>query len=289
MSVSPAPIPRSEFDFDRATFLKLIQLHQSQPWVLEEEASLLQLVSECGSLYAKDVVLTLLHQFRYFALSEAQAVFSDLIKKAQEKWALEPNSTYFSCLSDPGHASSGQVVLNWAKQHLASQGDWEKKRFLTDCPRAAYNAETDGAIVFVDDFVGTGRTLQRKSSWVRKTLASRGDLRVKLYLVALTSMSAAQSVVQTCTDDSLVGEYLQRGISDQFAESQRSPAIFEMLRLEGLLSPMHNGRKLPSMGFEKSESLYALEKTSTPNNVFPIFWWPVALDGTRRRTLLTRA
>jgi hypothetical protein len=221
-------------------------------------------------------------------LGEAQSKFSSLIEAAREQWSLQPESTFFSCISDARSASSGQVVLNWAKQTLASKGDWQKSQFLTDCPTAAYSTTDDGAIVFVDDFIGTGQSLERKSKWVRERLADRNISGAKIYLVALTSMEDAKLSIATSTDNFMVGEYMTRGISGHYTGPDLTAAVSEMLNLEGLLSPYHR-RKLPSFGYKKSEALYSLNETSTPNNVFPIFWWPRSVTGDFRRTFFSRA
>ena len=75
-------------------------------------------MSDCPSGESKELVLTLLRRFRYFELAEAQSAFSTLVLTAQKSWGLQPDSTFFSCISDARSASSGQVVLVWAKHAL---------------------------------------------------------------------------------------------------------------------------------------------------------------------------
>jgi hypothetical protein len=41
-----------------------------------------------------------------------------------------------------------------------------------------------------------------------------------------------------------------------------------------------------SLGYKKSESLFAREGGNTPNNVFPIFWWEQLASGADRHSLL---
>ena len=42
-------------------------------------------------------------------------------------------------------------------------------------------------------------------------------------------------------------------------------------------------KKRYKFGYEKSESLFVLENSNIPNNVFPVFWWPFNLEGERKR------
>jgi hypothetical protein len=283
------PLPRSEIVFDRPTLEKLLELHRVQPWIMNKQTALQDLVAECQSIAAKDLILNLLHRFRYFQLDEAQSMISTLAIAAQEKWALLPASSYFTCLSDPERASSGQVVLNWAKQSLAAKDDWQKNQFVTNCATAAKNVPCEGAIVFIDDFVGTGGSLITKTKYVRKVLADRGISNVRIFLIAMTAMGSAQNVIKSNVDDAIIGELLKRGISDYYSGQSLADAHQQMLQLEATLKSSYGKRKMPSFGFNGSEAVYSLNETSLPNNVFPIFWWQLSIDGRRRTTMFTRA
>src|SRR6266403_409747 len=274
-----AHIPKSPIVFDPDTFRKLLELHRTHRWITDKEKPLLHLMSECNSPVARDLVITLLSRFRYFDLNEAQVMVASLVSDATDRWELNPDSTFFAGISDSASASSGQLVLNWAKHKLAATGNWQKDRFLNDCPRAAHEIVDGGAIVFVDDFVGTGRTLARKSEWVRKQLGVRKVAGVRIFLIALSSMQGAKTAIMESTEDSQIGEYLVPGISGYSFGTELDALTAEMLKLENRLSPNLGRRKMPSFGYAKSESLYSLNETSTPNNVFPIFWWPVDVHG----------
>jgi len=287
--MSVAPIPRSRVVFDSMTLKRLLQLHVDRPWVVDKQNALVDLVEICASPDAQNLVFDLIHRFRYIALEEAQKLSTNLVLQATEKWGLTSASTYFGCMSDNAKASSGQVILNWLKHALASVGDWPKDRFRTNGVALANEVKEGGAIVLIDDFVGSGLTLQRKSKWMRERLTERKVSDVRIYLIALTAMSEANPILQGCTDDFLVGEVLKKGISDYYSGAALTQAMTEMSKLEATLAPYHANRALPSLGFAASESLYSLNETSTPNNVFPIFWWPLAVDGSRRQTFFSRA
>jgi len=287
--MSTAPIPRSQVAFDRATLKRLLHLHTERPWVLHKQNALLDLVEICASPPAQNLVFDLIHRFRYLALDEAQKRSAELALEAAKKWAFMPESTRFGCMSDAAKASSAQVMLNWLKHALANVAEWPKDCFRTNGPVLANDATTGDAIVLIDDFVGSGKTLENKCKWMRNKLNERGVSGVRIYLIALTVMHAACPVIQECTDGALIGEVLKKGISDYYSGPELAQAIEEMRRLEAMLAPRQGNRSLPSFGFGASESLYSLNETSTPNNVFPIFWWPLAVDGSRRETFFSRA
>ena len=50
---------------------------------------------------------------------------------------------------------------------------------------------------------------------------------------------------------------------------------------EAHLKPKIGKMKLKNyfLGYGESEALYFSEEYRVPNNVFPIFWWRLALDG----------
>lgn len=62
-----------------------------------------------------------------------------------------------------------------------------------------------------------------------------------------------------------------------------------MYKLEDKLSKVYEGRKLPRLGFSRAESLYSREGGNTPNNVFPVFWWPFLETRKQRKVMFIRA
>jgi hypothetical protein len=289
MANATVTIPRADDFFDQATFARLLQLHVERPWVTTKESALLELVRLCGSVSDQELVLDLLRRFRYFQLADAEKHTGELATQAAQEWGLTPETTVWGCMSDPHHASSSHTMLNWCKNALAAQSEWPKECFAINGPVTAHTVQSGATIVLVDDFVGSGTTLERKCKWMRGVLQKRGVINVRIGLLALTVMEAARQVLGGFVDLAKVGEFQSRGISDYYNGAELASAVGSMLGLEGKLGASTDGRKFPSFGYKKSEALYGIHATSTPNNVFPVFWWPYLHDGNRRATILTRA
>ena len=55
-----------------------------------------------------------------------------------------------------------------------------------------------------------------------------------------------------------------------------------------LLADKISDNNMPSLGYGEIEALYKRENGNTPNNVFPIFWWPRDKNELKRSTIMTR-
>ena len=103
-------------------------------------------------------------------------------------------------------------------------------------------------------------------------------------------MKAAMPDIQTtCGTQCAIGHVLPKGISDCYVGVALAQAISEMKAAEAVLAKSNGKRKLRSFGYKATEALYAIDGTSIPNNVFPLFWWGKLADQREYRTVLVRA
>jgi hypothetical protein len=84
---------------------------------------------------------------------------------------------------------------------------------------------------------------------------------------------------------------LKRGISDHNSEEVANHKKLLMKQLEQKLSPKFRKLRMSdhSLGYKGSESLFNIHEFNCPNNVFPIFWWPILNDNVHRKTIFSRA
>lgn len=248
----------------------------------------MQLCQLCEAHEEMALVIDLLHRFRHYTLDQLTTRARELALMAVEVHGLKPSSTVFSGLSDEDTANSGLVVLNAIREPLAGLG-WKKSHFFTGVQRAAHDLVDGGTLVFVDDFVGTGSTLKRKVDWLAKKCLERGIANYRVGVIAIVAMQFANEQIAASTGWSVIGEQLLKGISEQLPPADVPAAILAMKALESRLAGRIDNRRLPSLGYQQSETLYAVERASVPNNNFPVFWWPQLINGVERETLLTRA
>lgn len=282
--VPKSPIP----PLPKPVFEAAFGLASKSPWLADHDQGLVELIHLCPTSGCVDLVSSLLGRFRYFFVDAALRETKAAVRFCAEYWQLDAKCCYFVTISDPGRANSGQTILNWMKNELGGDPNWTKNNFVT-IGRAAHAVPSGGTIVLVDDFIGSATSLSSKVAFLRKVLANRAVTDVRILTIALAVMESAASVVNSLVDDSYIVERLRRGISDYWTGASLTQATSDMAALEALLAPKIKGIKLPQFGYKRSESLYAIQDTSVPNNVFPIFWWPLLATLNARKTLLNRA
>ena len=291
MQVSNSPQTIVSARFDKARFEKILALVIERQWLQSRDKGLAALNDVCPNEACFDLLLDLLRRFHFFSMLEAKNQVTALAAKAESALTLKPDQTVFTCLSDPERANSSQVVLTWLKNSFAERGDWEKEQFFPDIGKAVHEVPSNGFLVLVDDFVGTGKTLTNKCAYARKVFQKRNLANTQLALVSLAAMEFSRPTIdaEIGHDKAFIGYFLPKGISDHFVGNDLANAISAMQECEALLSDFDGSKVLESFGYQKSESLYSIDSTSTPDNVFPIFWWRRFKDGNRRHTVLTRA
>ncbi len=163
---------------------------------------------------------------------------------------------------------------------------WSGSHFNNSIAKAARSKKNSPwNFVFIDEFSGSGKSLKRRIDWFKSETAGSQH---KIYLCFIAAMEAARSSFSSCSDEYFCTEWLTRGISDYYSGQQLTDAISDMNRLETTLAPKIRNRKLPSFGYSKTEALYSMEIGNTPNNVFPVFWWEMDDQNTKRNTVLRR-
>ena len=107
-------------------------------------------------------------------------------------------------------------------------------------------------------------------------------------MVALAMMEPAKTVLNLLPIEGYFAcLWLRRGISDVYEGNELVARTQSMTEIEELLGKSFKGRNLATynFGYKRSEALFSLEAHNTPNNVFPIFWWPVLNSGKIRNPM----
>ena len=151
----------------------ILGLLLQRPWLIKRDEAVVELQNVCPSDASFELAIELLYRFTFFEMQDSHAQICALAGDALANF-LHPETTVFTCLSDPRRVNSGLTVLNWVKNHLATFGGWEKEQFHSGIATAVYKVPANGHLVLVDDFVGSGTTLVKKCDYAKKTLAARG-------------------------------------------------------------------------------------------------------------------
>ena len=120
-----------------------------------------------------------------------------------------------------------------------------------------------GALILIDDFIGSGQTALECLTYL-KFLQEEGK---KIYILTLVAQKEGVENIQKETGISVYAKAVrEKGISDRYDKEEAEEKRKEMKKISRLLQ----APKGMDLGFEKSESLVAMNKT--PNNTFPVYW-----------------
>ncbi|MEW5233071.1 hypothetical protein AB1Y70_03665 [Citrobacter portucalensis] len=280
-------------DFDSESFHTLLKLTQSQPWLNNKTEELHSLLSEeCDSGEKRALIIELLNRFNYLNSSEFLSMLESLAESIITTPNIDDGDTQIVAMAMDGSADSSQYILYGLKPILQKY-NWTKYSHVNVCRKAFSNYRNNinlKNIILVDEFVGSGDTVINRVRFINSQFSSAGITDYNIFVKVLVSTNEGfKRIKETGIDfESLIR--IKKGITDFYEDEiliQNKKNT--MLELESILSTSFNNRSLPSMGYGEAESLYAREGGNTPNNVFPIFWWPQLNNENGRKVLLIRA
>jgi hypothetical protein len=283
-----------EEELDRATqpiphqvFKQLMKLTLMHRWLEKESQALTDLWNLCDIQSEQDLLFDLLSRFKYLDSSHLKEFGEEIATHIVTNWSLGPDDTKIVAVSDKKNADGSLMFIQSLKNKFDSFG-WTEENFIKDIGEGARIAKKDSIVILADDFIGTGKTIQRRYDWYLNKLNERKVTGVNIKVVALAALNTSKVILNNLGIDYFIPLWLNKGISDHYKGNSLHKAVNDMLYLESLLEENFMGLKLPSFGFEKSEALFNIESFNIPNNVFPIFWWPVLKGSKRRNTLFKR-
>lgn len=143
-------------------------------------------------------------------------------------------------------------------------------------------------IIVVDDFIGSGKTCRLRHKTLKSEFKDCKDLEISFCFIA--GMQDAINALKTEGIDIYCSYIMKKGISEFYAEEEKSSRILQMNNLEKELAPQINDTLLSehSFGYGKSEALFCRRNRNIPNNTFPVFWWKEYANGDKRNTLYNR-
>ncbi|WP_421157441.1 phosphoribosyltransferase-like protein [Aeromonas dhakensis] len=280
------------FKFNRETFVQVLGLTQKQPW-LEAKVDILSflLADECNSDEKRALLIELLDRFIYLSSAEFQKKLEELAESICTDPSLNDDSTQIVAMAADSSADSSQYILYGLKPIL-ERNNWRKyshvntfgKAFATYKSKRSHNN-----IVLIDEFVGTGQTVINRVAEINRQFhnAKISDFSIRVKVITATELGIENVRSAGINIEFLIS--IKKGISDFNPEDQTILKKSLMVEIESLLLEKYGDSDLPSLGYGESESLYSRDDGNTPNNVFPVFWWPFYKDTTSRQVLLTRA
>lgn len=281
------------FMLTRESFLTILSLTQKQPWLEGKNDILFNLLAnECDSEDKRSLLIELLDRFLYLSSDEFQKKLEELAESIVTDPELADASTQVVAMAADSSSDSSQLILYGIKSILERCG-WCKYKNINIFSKAYASYKKLGGthynIVLIDEFVGSGSTVISRVSEIKRQFENVIDpnLSIRVKVIVATEHGLSKISKAGINIESLI--VIKKGISDFNTTPIANRKRALMIDLESLLSKTFNDRNLPSLGYGESESLYSRDNGNTPNNVFPIFWWPYYKNNNKRQVLLTRA
>ncbi|WP_162559705.1 phosphoribosyltransferase-like protein [Methylobacterium radiodurans] len=178
--------------------------------------------------------------------------------------------------NDVGKSKSGAGVLYyfehivWPRSEVFSEYNLSSYTSASKLPKLSGKGAARVTFV-VDDFIGSGGTVKRFLDEYEATYLAQNE---SVIFLSVAAMRAGLDYVQSRGYSIFTDIILPKGIADCEHFPDKDQAYGLMDQLEAMISREENYR----YGYDKSEALVTLVRT--PNNTFPLFWFPRAADGT---------
>lgn len=273
-------------------FRLVFELSTKQKWLAHRVQELTHLLfSECDTDQKRKLVIELLGRFTHVTNSKYSELIENLVDNIIGIQGLTDESCQVVAMAADSSSDSSQRVLYDLKL-LFEQRGWRKYRHVNQFS-AAYRTHKQSPkhnnIVLIDEFIGSGQSAIGRVDGIKRQFNIAGITDLKIYIRTLAGMKEGVQRVRDSGIDVEALILLDKGITDLSPAWQVPEQIEIMRELEKQLLPTYNETDLPSLGYGQMESLYTRDGGNTPNNVFPIFWWPFKLDASERQVLLYRA
>lgn len=281
----------AERRYKRKNYNRLSILLTKQPWLLNKQDELDELLEINGSDDEQDILIDLLDDYIVIDEDLMDSFLHDMADYI--KGILTSAKHVIICAFTRGRdPDSGQVVIQLLKPLLADDEfeNYSLINSLDDLNKEIKDYPQTDHIVLVDETVGSGKTLGNQLTYIR------GLERSKVLPINVCVIAAIKTCfLKVLGDYSGVGYFcpllLKKGISERYCEEELNKAESTMHRIETRLANQIGKHCLSdySFGYGDAQMLYSHVKWNCPNSMFPVFWWPKDRNGKKRHTLFTRS
>lgn len=284
-------LPKSTSTIDKDSFWKIYELMKDNDWLEDENEAFIELWNLCDYEQQQELITNLVKRFAFLNSRDLKKYCKDISDQICDIWKISNKSTKIVALSKGKQPDGSQFIIQAIKNDFSSRAKWTEDNFrnsLATIGQAPYQIRNNQTIILIDDFVGTGKTVERKVLWLKGQIDEKRKSGIKIYFVSIACMEVALKKINKLDILFYSPLILKKGITDFFKNEDVKRNIEHMLNIESKLLSFYQGQPVPSLGHGKSESLFAIEGINVPNNVFPIFWWPMLKGQRERNTIFKR-
>ena len=274
-------------------FRIILNLTKNQPWLGDKTDELSKLLySDCKTSEEQELIIELLDRFTHISNENFSIQINELVDDIVTDPNLEDKTTQIVAMTGDYNSDSAQFVI-YALKAPFEKRKWREHITVTNFKQAYDEFEKRGKkhinIILVDEFVGSGKTIVGRVKKIKELFHEKGVLNIKIKVKVIAASSVGVKKAKEEDIDLTANIVINKGISEYYDTDEAARKLALMDKLEGILSTSYNAKNLPKFGYGNTEALYARDDGNTPNNVFPIFWWPFLKDNLERETVLTRA
>lgn len=284
------PIPRSTQVSPPHELSKNVALHLKQSWLKSKSSQFDELWNSCVNDEEKDLIYSLLDRFTVIDSDEIEEAKEEIANHIINNWQAKGQRVLIIAVSDDFESDGSLYVLQILKNEFAHIEGWDEQNFINNYTEGRDRVKDGDLIILLDDFIGSGTTMERKATKFINSISERGLSDVTVKALAIASMEFSSSLLNDSNIDFFTPLVLKKGISDHYQGADLQQAIALMKTLESRLKKKVGNYKLKDFkfGFKKSESLFSIMHNNVPDNVFPIFWWKKSADYSNRNTIFKR-
>ena len=272
---------------EKEVFKIILNINRNQPWTTHKDDELYTLLfEECETKEELELMLKLITNFSYIDSDTYYRYIKEFTEEITSTYN-EKNTQILPTAIDSDSDSSQEIIYK-VKSLLPNFG-WQSSKVLGRMNRPITKETDKKNIIIIDEFIGSGKTMINRHNKIVLDFARVGieDYNITLYSIVSTEVGLENIKKSGINVKTKV--IIKKGISDFEATENIEKSIQIMKKLEDKLSKKFLGQDMPSLGYGETESLYARENGNTPNNVFPIFWWPEYQNSLERNPILRRA
>ena len=222
----------------------------------------------------RKLILDLTSRFTYIPLSEYG---NHLIKSINDFIRAADHSKIIGIMNGFHKSDFGKVKSNYLVSYQFKGLNLIKNiNWPTKYPRIIDNSKSllkinnlqDYNLVLVDDFLGSGETIEGAYNYMSHRLKAHNKPMPYVSVVCIVAMQHAVDLLSTKMRINVyASKILKRGISDFYTGNDLKEAKSLMKEIERRIKVRDNFR----FGYKQSEALVCMERC--PNNTFPFYWF----------------
>ncbi|PLK44357.1 phosphoribosyltransferase [Emticicia sp. TH156] len=270
-------------------FKYLYDIYFDVDWLKDDkDSAFVELWNLTDNDIQKDLIEFLIKKFVVINDELLGTVADGIVEQIISTWSLEATNTKLFAVCEDNTPDGSQALLQFLKNKF--KYPWVAGNFFNNLNAVEDNITDDVNIILIDDFIGTGKTIEYKYKTVLEKVRLSGCQNVKVRVATIGKMEFSNEKLSQAGIDNYSYYNFKKGISELWNGDNIDTVIAAMEDLERKLKSKSQGRKLSKhrFGYERSEAYFCWGQFNVPNNVFPIFWWPELKNGFRRKTLFSR-